>query len=153
MYQHIMVPLDGSELAECVLDHVEAVAGGPKAGEITCIRVITPLRLYGGLESRFSPEERKRLEEDSVNVAKDYLERIVKRLRDKGITAQSEVLLGGHVVEELVDYAESHGVDLIIVATHGFSGVKRLFLGSVANKLLRAARVSVLMVRPPVSDV
>lgn len=151
MYQQIMVPLDGSELAESVLDHVEAVAAGWKVGEITLVRVVTPLHLHGGLESRLNPKERKHLEEDSINVAKKYLEGIVKRLRDKGIAVQSEVLFGGHVIEELVEYAKSHGVDLIIMATHGLSGVRRLFLVNVADRLLRMTHLPVLMMCPPVS--
>ena len=50
MYQNIMVPLDGSELAECVLHHVEVIAGGGTVGKVTFVRVVGPLHLYGGLE-------------------------------------------------------------------------------------------------------
>ncbi len=71
--------------------------------------------------------------------------RILKRLKDKGIAAESEVLYG-IVIDKLVDYAHEHGVDLIIIATHGRSGVSRLVLGSVADKILRVAHVPVLMV-------
>jgi nucleotide-binding universal stress UspA family protein len=148
VYKHIMVPLDRSEVAKCVLYHVEVVAADSKVGDITLVRVITPLHLHGGRESGLSPEERKRLEVDSVNVAEDYLEGIVKQLRDKGIAAQSEVLFGRHVVKELSEYAKSHGVDLIIVATHGLSGARHLLRGSMADKLLRRAHVPVLMIHP-----
>lgn len=55
MYQHIMVPLDGSELAECVLPHVEAIAQGRDKCKVTLVRVVLPFHLYGGVESRFSP--------------------------------------------------------------------------------------------------
>ena len=90
MYQHIMVPLDGSELAECVLAHVESLALGCSVSRVTLVRVVTPLHLHGGVESRFSPEERKHLEEDSVNVAREYLDKLVKELKEKG--AISDVL-------------------------------------------------------------
>ena len=53
MYQHIMVPLDGSELAECVLPHVEAIAGGCSVNQVTLVRVVEPLHLYGGIDSGF----------------------------------------------------------------------------------------------------
>ena len=146
MYQHIMVPLDGSELAECVLPHVEAIAGGCKVSKVTLVRVVAPLHLYGGVESSISPEERQRLEADSMGIARNYLDEMVKRLRDNGIVAQSEVLLGD-VIDELVEYADKNKVDLIVVATHGRSGIGRWVLGSDADRILHSAHVPVLMVR------
>lgn len=149
MYRHIMVPLDGSELAECVLPHVETIASRRKSCKVTLVRVVTPLHLHGGVESRLSPEERQRLEADSIDAAREYLDQIVGRLDEAGVTAQSEVLFGGDVVGELVDYAAKHEVDLIIIATHGRSGVSRWVWGSVADRILRSACVPVLMVRSP----
>lgn len=146
MYRHIMVPLDGSKLAECVLPHVEAIASGCDVGKVTLVRVVEPLHLHGGIESGFSPEERQRLENDSIDVARKYLDQLVQRLKDIGITAQSEVL-HGHVIDELTDYADKNGVDLIIIATHGRSGVSRWVWGSIADRILRSAGVPVLMVR------
>lgn len=148
MYQHIMVPLDGSELAEHVLPHLEAIAKGCNAGKITLIRVVEPFHLYGGVESRVSPEERQRLEADAVNIARNYLDQQVKQLTDKGITAQAEVRQG-KIIEELLDYADTQNVDLTVIATHGRSGISRWVWGSVADRLLRASRVPVLVVRPP----
>lgn len=148
MYQHIMVPLDGSELAECVLPHVEALAIGCNVSRVTVVRVVTPLHLYGGAESGLAPEERQRVEADSMSVARAYLDRMVKRMADMGISAQSEVLFG-NIIDSLVDYASKDGVDLIIIATHGRSGVSRWVWGSVADRTLRAASVPVLMVRAP----
>ena len=148
MYQHIMVPLDGSELAECVLPHVEAIAAGCNVTTVTLIMVVPPLHLYGGAETRISPEERKHLEKDSVEVATNYLEEKAQLLRDKGVLADVKVLLG-NVLDRLVEYIKDNGVDLIVIATHGRSGVSRLFLGSVADRLLRHAPIPVLMVRAP----
>ena len=149
MYQHIMVPLDGSELAECVLSHVETIATGCAVTKVTLVRVVSPLHLHGGVESRFSPEERKHLEEDSINVAREYLDKLVKKLKEKGIAAESEVLYGGHVVDELVNYADKNEVDLIVIATHGRSGVSRWVWGSVTDRILRTAPMPVLIVRAP----
>lgn len=148
MYQHIMVPLDGSELAECVLPHVEALAIGCNVSRVTLVRVVTPLHLYGGAESGLPPEERQRVEADSMDVARAYLDRMVTRLADMGVSAQAEVLFG-NIIDSLVDYASKNGVDLIIIATHGRSGVSRWVWGSVADRTLRAAPVPVLMVRAP----
>ena len=149
MYQHILVPLDGSELAECVLPHVEALAERHDACKVTLVRVVLPLHLYGGVESSLSPEERQRLEVDSMKVAREYLDIVVKRLRDAGIGVESEVLYGGRVVDEIVEYAEKNEVDLVVIATHGRSGVGRWVWGSVADRILRSVCVPVLMVRVP----
>ncbi len=148
MYQHIMAPLDGSELAECVLPHVESIATGCNVSKITLTRVVTPLHMYGGAETRLSPEERHHLEADSVEVATAYLEEKAQLLRDKGILVETAVLLG-NVLDELCDYITEKGVDLVVIATHGRSGVSRLFLGSVADRLLHHAPAPILMVRAP----
>ena len=94
MYQHILVPLDGSELAECVLPHVKTIAEGCNVIQVTIVRVSEPLHIRGGIEVRIPPEERQRLEEHSTDNAREYLDRIVKSLKDEGIAAQSEVLHG-----------------------------------------------------------
>ena len=94
MYQHIMVPLDGSKLAECVLPHVEAITGGCKVGKVTLARVVVPLHFYAGLESRLSSEERQHLEAKAAEDARIYLEEIVGQLKNKGIVARFEVLQG-----------------------------------------------------------
>ena len=60
MYQHILVPLDGSELAECVLPHVKAISLGCAVVKVTLIRGVAQLHIRGGLESHISPEERGR---------------------------------------------------------------------------------------------
>ena len=148
MYQHIMVPLDGSELAECVLPHVETIVKGSNAKKVTLIRVVEPLHLYGGVESGFSLEERERLEEDSINIARGYLDQVAKRLGQKGVTAEPAVL-HGKVADELAEYVNKNGVDLVILSTHGRSGISRLVWGSVADRIIRSVGAPVLIVRAP----
>ena len=148
MYQHIMVPLDGSELAECVLPHVRTIAIGCDVVEVTLVRVVESLHMRYGMEVRIPPEERQRIETVSMDKAKAYLEQIEKSLKETGIAARSDVLHGG-VVEKLIDYVNVNDVDLTVVSTHGRSGLSRWVLGSVADPLLRSACVPVLMVRAP----
>ena len=148
MYQKIMVPLDGSELAECVLPHVEAIAGGCQVKDIIFVRVVEPLHLRGGVETGFSPEERQRLEAESMDVARNYLNQVISRSKYDEIGARSEVLFGT-VTDTLADYAENNDIDLIIIATHGRSGISRWVWGGVADRLLRSACVPVLIVRAP----
>ncbi|MBI2861037.1 MAG: universal stress protein [Chloroflexi bacterium] len=148
MYNHIMVPLDGSELAECVLPHVDSVAGGCALGKVTLIRVVSPFHLYGSIEHRISPEERHRLDERGLAVAREYLEEKARSLQRVSVPVECVVRLG-EVVHELTNFAGTQGVDLIIISTHGRSGVSRWVWGSVADRILRSACVPVLMVRAP----
>ena len=148
MYEHVMVPLDGSELAECVLPHAEAIATGCRVAKVTLVRVVPPLKLYGGTESRISPEDKHRLEADSVEVAGGYMEEKARELREKGITAATEILFG-NVLDQLLAYIGKTGADLVVIATHGRSGMSRLFLGSVADRLVHHSPVPVLVVRAP----
>ncbi len=148
MYQHIMVPVDGSKLAECVLPHVATITGGCQVSKVTFARVVKPFHLYHGEEYRIPKKERQRLEADSINIARSYLEQLTAPLKYNGSLIQYQVLLG-NVAETLTDFASKNGVDLIIISTHGHSGVSRWFLGSVAERVLRSASVPVLMVRAP----
>ncbi len=146
MYQHIMVPLDGSKLAECVLPHVEVIARGCNAKKVTFARVVEPLHFYGGVESRFSPEERQRLEAVGMDSARSYLDQIVRQLKYNRVKIQFEVLYG-KVADELADYVNQNEVDLIIISTHGHSGLGRWVWGNVADRILRHTSVPVFMVR------
>ena len=146
MYQKILVPLDGSELAECAIPHMEAIAKGCHTVDITLLRVIEPLNLPG--DYVISHKDRKRIESEHRSAAEDYLRQLLSRLGDGGVGLHSEVI-AGKVAEGIVDYAEKHEVDLIVMATHGRSGVSRWSLGSVADRVVRLACVPVLMVRAP----
>ncbi|MEW6672181.1 MAG: universal stress protein [Thermodesulfobacteriota bacterium] len=155
MYQKIMVPLDGSELAECVLPHVETFISGCQVSSLVFVRVIesTPVTYRGTYVTSKEDLEKieintKKIEEHRKSNAVEYLERVVSQLKREGVKCQTEVL-SGKVAESLVDYVEANGVDLIIIATHGRSGVSRWVRGSIADRILRASRVPVLMVRAP----
>ena len=146
MYRHIMVPLDGSKLAECVLPHVETIVRGCTAPSITLVSVIEPLHIYGGLESRINPDDRQQLDGDVTKHAGAYLEEIGKQLTGVGVETR---ILHGRIADELAEFAEKNNVDLVVMATHGRSGPGRWVLGSVAERLLRTSCVPVLMVRAP----
>jgi nucleotide-binding universal stress UspA family protein len=80
--------------------------------------------------------------------AEDYLNRVMQTVKFNGVNVRSEILTG-RATEVLADYATQNGVDLIVIATHGRSGVSRWVWGSVADRILRSACVPVLMVRAP----
>lgn len=148
MYKHIMVPLDGSQLAECVLPHVVALVTGCGIPRVTLVRVVTPLTVYGTeLDGSLSPEVITRVESESRAAARTYLGQKVEQLKKSGVQADVNVMFG-NVLEALTDYVEKNAVDLIVIATHGRSGITRWVWGSVADRILRSAKVPVLMIRP-----
>jgi nucleotide-binding universal stress UspA family protein len=147
MYKKIMVPVDGSELAECVLPHVEAFMKGFPSAEVAFVRVVEPVSLSTSAGVSMYEDQRE-MESASKASAEEYLKQVVSRLKHEGTTLQVEVLIG-RVTESLRDYAGDNDIDLILIATHGRSGVTRWVRGSVADKILRSANVPVLMVRAP----
>jgi len=150
MYKKIMVPVDGSELAECVLSHVKTMAAAKGVQTVVFVRVVEPLSMapVRGETGWLTEEEIKQVDVKSKAAAESYLERLVSGL-DYGKVAIRKEILAGRAAEQLAEYASKNDIDLIIVATHGRSGVSRWVWGSVADRLLRSAHVPVLMVRSP----
>ena len=148
MYKKIMVPLDGSTLAECVLPHVEAIANGCPVQELILLRIVEPERVYSVSDSSIDPNLAAARESDCKKTAEDYLGEIADKIDAPGLTCTVKAIVG-RVAESLVDYCVEKGVDLIIIATHGRSGVTRWVRGSVADKILRSSKIPVMMIRAP----
>jgi len=152
MYQKIVVPLDGSDLAECVLPHVEAIAQGCQAKEVIFVRVVEPIAGETGQTSfvmSFIPEhDRIRLEEETQTIAEDYMKQMVDRVNLAGTAVRWEIIRG-QAAESLSSYAAKNKADLIIIATHGRGGISRWVMGSVTDRLLRSSCVPVFMIRAP----
>jgi nucleotide-binding universal stress UspA family protein len=149
LYNRILVPVDGSELAECVLPHVASIAGGCGVKTVVFIRVVEPSNLESGYgSSTLSVEKINRINEENITTAENYLKRLVERSQYSGVDVKSEVIRG-RAAESIVDYAEHNAIDLIIIATHGRSGISRWVWGSVADRIIRHSCVPVLMIRAP----
>ena len=146
MYRRIMVPLDGSKLAECVLPHIEAIAKLSKAS-VELVLVIEPLELptRGGIA--LSVDDLKQIMAHSKKDAESYLREIVERLKLASIKARSKILTG-KAADKLIAHLHKSNFDLVIMATHGRSGISRWIWGSVAEKILHSSSIPVLLVRP-----
>ena len=151
MYGKIMVPLDGSELAECVLPHVEAFIEGCHVDHFVFVRVVEPAAAFYSGDYPINPEVMKEKEIAAQRIAREYLDQVVNRLKHKSAELHFEVLVG-NVAESLADFSAKNDFDLILIATHGRSGVKRWVRGSIADKVLRSSHIPVLMVRAPGSE-
>jgi len=161
MYQNVMVPLDGSDLAECVLPHVKDFIKSSLAKTVVFVRVIEPLPLlvYGELAETFplstyaEPyadrlDHWQSVEAERKSAAEEYLKKASSFLNEYGERVQCEVLVG-KVAQTIAAYAEDNKVDLTMIATHGRSGVSRWIMGSVADRIFRSSNAPVLMVRAP----
>ena len=145
-YKKILVTLDGSELAERALEPAVRLAGADGA-ELVLLRVVIPLYLWAPF-IEIQPEldvarERHRAKTEA------YLEEVKERLLAEDSSLQIDtVALEGPVAEAIVDYATGSDVDLIVISSHGRSGLSRWVYGSVAEKVLQGARCcSTLVVR------
>jgi len=149
MYKKILVPLDGSELAECVLPHVESIAKGCGVQNVVFLRVVEPFHTpISGEGAGFSEEDMKRMNSENRVAAENYLSQLANRTKYDGVNVQTQVI-SGRAAESIADYATKNAIDLITIATHGRSGVSRWVWGSVADRVIRSACVPVLMVRAP----
>ncbi len=160
MLERLMVPLDGSELAECALPYAETLAKGCSTKEVILISVTE--RITGRTHSPEIKELYTKSDEPGLSAresgiditygkkekqAMRYLERIAKNLNGKGIQTRTEVLIGDPATE-IVNFAKCDA-DLIVMSSHGRSGPSRWAFGSVAERVFRASRVPILMIRGP----
>lgn len=136
----MLVPLDGSDLAESVLPHVKALAKQQGAEPVDVVLFGVCERLVES--GYYIPDVPMRLEE-----LQEYLVKIEGRLKDAGLSVRSEVRKG-KPAEQIIDYASENPFNLIVMSTHGRSGLGRWVFGSVADKVLHAASSPIFLVRP-----
>ena len=148
MYKKVLVPLDGSELAECVLPHAESIIKGCGVKEVVFLRVVERMSQLCTLEGCLSKETMDSIDADNKAAAEKYLSELIERTRHGGVSVKPEVITGTPG-ESIADYAAKNSVDLIAIATHGRSGISRWTWGSVADRVLHSACAAILMVRAP----
>ena len=138
----VLIPLDGSTFAE------EALGKGlehcQKSDEIVLVQCIDYNLLFANAVD-FSPQTIRELQEQDQRRCQEYLDRQVARLRERGYSARS-VAADGSPVEGILRTAEQQRADQIILTTHGRSGLARVFMGSVAEGVLRRAECPVLII-------
>ena len=104
MYHNILVPLDGSELAECALPQVEAVVRGSDAKNVTFLRVVPPAKgTPTGWEHMFGEEELKQMESRNKSLAEDYLKQLTGRVKYDGALVKWEIIIGERAILRMQD--------------------------------------------------
>lgn len=143
----ILVALDGSPLAEAALEPAITLARLWDA-QISLVQVVRPVMLTSEPHLTFPSGYSEQATASCRESAKDYIRDVAERVRDSGVKSTGVAVIGAAVPETLIELTAPERVSLLAVATHGRGGLKRLVLGSVADKLVRGSNVPVLVVRP-----
>jgi nucleotide-binding universal stress UspA family protein len=150
MIQHIVVPLDGTKLSESALPTAQELALRCSA-LLTLIRVVKGTKGYKEVTDYTKPPAQQAAAQPrggKEKKAEEYLTIIAKKMQDQGIKVQTKVILG-EPGEAIAFHAVHNPCDLIVMASHGRSGLSRWARGSVADQVFRFTSKSVLIVRGP----
>jgi nucleotide-binding universal stress UspA family protein len=150
MYKKVLVPLDGSALAECTLSHVKNLFKDGSVGEVTLLNIVKVDLSWAALGGGEYPKaiDINAIREPLFIASRKYLADMESRLVSEGIKVKTESLEGNRPADTITEYAQKEGMDMIIIGTHGYTGLKKLMLGSVAFGVLHQSHIPVLLIRP-----
>jgi len=151
MYEKILIPLDGSKVAESVLTYIEELVAKltpePKV-EVTLFQALSPTHYIAawdaGASVAYSEIEMEQIKKKAI----EYLDKVGEGLRSKGASVKCKVGVG-KAAEEIIKVADEINTDLVAMSTHGRSGLSRWAFGSVTDKVLRGGNRLILTVRVP----
>lgn len=138
-FRRVLVPLDGSNEGEEAVEHAMAVAAEPGARYLL-LHVITPILYIADPASVVYPDE-----VEMTEWAKERLGAIARRMRSRGVAVEIRIVRHPQPARAILECADESDADLIVMETHGWRGADRLVLGSVTDKVLRAAAVPLLV--------
>lgn len=149
MYKHILFPVDGSELSRKA--ETECIALAKSVGaRVTAMHVVSHFYLHfqrwAAPRSVFTKIE-KQHEAEAAEIARTMISKLEARARAEGVKCDGLVSIGDHPYEEIIKSAEARKCDLIMMASHGYTGINSVLLGSETVKVLTHAKIPVLVVR------
>ncbi|HWP48000.1 MAG TPA: universal stress protein [Candidatus Limnocylindrales bacterium] len=147
IFQHILIPLDGSAFSEQILEHVVGL-GKLMEADYTLLQVVEPVVQVGYSINEEIIRLNQILREHIQTEAQKYLDSVAERLRVWSLQVQTRVIIDRHPATAILEEASRQGIDLIAMETHGRGGLTRLLIGSVADKVLRGTSIPVLLHRP-----
>lgn len=151
MYKKVLVPVDGSGLAESTLDHVKALTKEGSVGEVTLLNVVKlkfPWPVMGSEEKYPKTFDVNAFRNTLFTASRKYLADIGSRLSSVGVKVNMESLEGEETADTIIGYAQEKGMDMIIMGTHAYTGLKKLLFGSVASDVLHRSHIPTLLIRP-----
>ncbi len=157
MFNKILVPLDGSTLAEAAISSVNEIISGAKESrqiEVTLLQVIPSKYDYiptasawsvpVGVKATYTAAELDQIKKPVI----DYLSKVGATLnKDPNVTVNTLVKVGDDPADQILKASDEHKIDLIVISTHGRSGISRWAFGSVADKILHGGKTPIFMVR------
>jgi len=144
--EEVLIPLDTSTTSEQVIEPALTVAG--PAGRVTLLHVVEPVLGVAEPALPFPMPMDPKLIDDLRQMAQARLDRVADRLRERGVTVVTRVLTGMGAAAMILEEAARGRYDLIAMTTHGEGGLRRLLLGSVADKVIRGTDIPLLTMRP-----
>jgi nucleotide-binding universal stress UspA family protein len=152
MYNKVLVPLDGSELAECALSPVKYFVKDRSLGELILLSVVVvefPWADFSETNAGFGGIfDYEAFRNARLKQAKKYLAEVQTHLSSEGINVKTELIEAKAPAPAIAEYAQTHNVDLIVIASHGYTGMKKMLMGSVALRVLNESQVPVLLIKP-----
>jgi nucleotide-binding universal stress UspA family protein len=139
MFERILVPLDGSPRAELILIQVARILRREDS-ELLFLRTVSPV------SDLHKSEEKESSMDAARHAGEQYIQDLVKRFKERGAQARGRVIAGS-AAETILEVAEEEGSTMIAMTTHGRTGLPRWLMGSVAEKVVRASSVPVLLIR------
>jgi nucleotide-binding universal stress UspA family protein len=146
MYTHILVPTDGSELSQKGVDHALSLAKA-LGSKVTVITVTDPFPIIYGREWQPGPAEARRFEEENNNAAAAIFAKVRADADRMGVPVETLHVPNQPAGMAIVDASQNLGCNLIVMSSHGRSGLSRMLLGSQTSKVLAHSKVPVLVVR------
>lgn len=141
-YKNILLPTDFSQGSEEAFEHAKDIAKSMNA-KIHLLNVIQPVVYPTGIE--LAHESLINLEGDLEKISKQNLSKVESRLNDLGIETKSTTLMG-KPSDQIMEYAKKFDIDLVVIATHGASGIEHFLFGSTTEKVIRKVKCPVLVV-------
>ena len=146
MFKHILVPLDGSQLAESALPPACELATKFDS-KITLLRVTSLPMIFSHVDGYVYGDLVNSIREQNRDEANAYLNRMKRSLRQQGYVVHTHIIEDESPAKAILSVAEAQDMDSVVMSTHGRGGAARWVFGSVADKVLRHSRVPVLLVR------
>ena len=137
-YERILVPLDGSQVAEAILPEVEVMA---KAFDST---IFILRSYYANVPPGIDPTE---TQVATKKQAEDYVKKVTERVKGNGFSAKGYTRYESDASSAIMKHCKDHDISLIMMSTHGRGGIKNIILGSVAEKVIHQATTPILLVR------
>jgi nucleotide-binding universal stress UspA family protein len=144
-YQKIVVPLDGSGWAQRAVPHAVDIARA-NGSEIILLHVFRPPAIEYADKIALAGQEGQI--QQAREAMKQYLIGVRSELRNEDLTVRTQVIEGLGVASLVSDYIRDEGIDLVVMSTHGRTGLARFLFGSVAHQIMQEVKVPVLLIHP-----